>query len=93
MDRFYWFTFLQLELKLNEKLSDGFERLPRFIQEYCHQRQNLIDDWPKDHTLSTYAKFPEKLTFFTYVCVSRGKKCYFSENFAYVLNEWSHSIS
>ena len=38
-----------------------------------------------DHIFSTYAKFSEKLTS-TYVCVSRGKKCQFSENFAYTLN-------
>ena len=39
-----------------------------------------------DHSASTHVKFPEKLTFLTSVCVSKGKKCYFSENFAYVMN-------
>ena len=46
----------------------------------------------RDHSFRTYAKVSEKSTFLapdthTYVCVSGGKKCYFSENFVYVLNE------
>ena len=46
----------------------------------------------RNHSFSTYAKFSEKLTFLTpwyetYVWESGGKKWYFSENFAYVLNE------
>ena len=47
-----------------------------------------------NHSFSTYANFSEKLTFFTpwcaHVCnANGGKKCYFSEHFANVLNEWS----
>ena len=29
------------------------------------------------------------LPFDTHLCVSGGKKCFFSENFVYVLNEWT----
>ena len=48
----------------------------------------------KDHSFSTYTKFLEKLTFFTpwysmYVSFSGGKNVTFSENVAYLLNEWS----
>ena len=49
---------------------------------------------PGDHPLSTYAKFSEKLTFlspwYAHVLVRiRGLEMFFfSENVAYVLNEW-----
>ena len=47
----------------------------------------------RDHLLSTYAKFSEKLTYpliRTPTCaLLGGKKCQFLENFAHVLNEWS----
>ena len=51
----------------------------------------MIYAW--DHSLSTYAKFSEKQTFFTqwyaHVRVQGVKNVSSSENFAYVLNEWS----
>ena len=48
----------------------------------------------REYSFSTYAKFSEKLTFFPLIrsrtCVYQGlKNVSFSENFAYVLNEWS----
>ena len=47
-----------------------------------------------DHSSSTYAKFPEKLTFLApnkhkYVCVSGVRIASFSANFVQVLNERS----
>ena len=51
----------------------------------------MIYAW--DHSFSTYAKFSEKQTFFTqwyaHVRVQGVKNVSSSENFAYVLNEWS----
>ena len=41
----------------------------------------------RGHRLSTYAKFSEKLTFLT-PWYAEVKNVNFSENFAYVLNEW-----
>ena len=48
-----------------------------------------------DYSFSTYAKFSEKLIFLTPLirtrtCKYRKINVSFSENFAYVLNEWSH---
>ena len=50
----------------------------------------------RGHPFSTCAKYSEKLTCFTLwyahvgdVCVLRGNKVGFWENFAYVLNGWS----
>ena len=43
------------------------------------------EDSARDHLFRTCAKFSEKLLFLTL----RLKKCYFSENFVYVPNEWS----
>ena len=48
----------------------------------------------KDYSFSRYAKLSEKLTFFNpwYAQGVRGvRNVSFSENFAYVLNEWSLS--
>ena len=50
-----------------------------------------------DHSFSTQANFFEKVTFLppdtqTYVCVSMVNKCFFSVNFAYVLNEWPQTL-
>ena len=49
----------------------------------------------RNHSFSTYAKFSEKLTFLTpwypmlRTCACQGvRNVSFSENFAYVLNEW-----
>ena len=48
-----------------------------------------------DHSFSTYAKFPEELTFLTPMIRKRMfeyqgvRNVKFAENFAYVLNEWS----
>ena len=49
-----------------------------------------------DHSFRTCAKSSENLNFLlpdthTYVCMSGGKKCKFSEDFAYVLIQWSLS--
>ena len=44
-----------------------------------------LQNW--DHSFSTYAKFSEKQTFLTYVCVSRVRSVRFSEYFAHVLNK------
>ena len=48
--------------------------------------------YASDHSFSTYAKFSEKQIFFTqwyaHVRVRGVKNVSFSENFAYVLNEW-----
>ena len=44
----------------------------------------------RDHSFSIYAKFSRK-NYISYplICNVRGKKCNFSENFAYLLNEWT----
>ena len=45
----------------------------------------------KDHSLNTFAKLSKQLIFLTpdtQVCVSRDEKCYFSGNFANLLNKW-----
>ena len=49
------------------------------------------------HSLSTYAKFSEKLTYpliRTCTCAFQEvRNISFSENFAYVINEWSYTKS
>lgn len=45
-------------------------------------------DWQRDHLFRTCTNVSEKLTFLTPLCVSEGKKCKFSENCVYVINEY-----
>ena len=42
----------------------------------------------RDHSISTYAKFPENLTFLTPYAYQGVRNVRFSKNFAYVLSEW-----
>ena len=65
------------------------------ILEYLGQFISTLNNIAKshgDHSFSTYAKYSEKLIFLTldthtYVCVSRGKKCYFFGRFC-VRTKW-----
>ena len=41
----------------------------------------------RDHSISTYAKFPENLTFLTPYAYQGVRNVRFSKNFAYVLSE------
>ena len=87
-----WDHFLDIWTAYSQKrISNRYSSLKRIL---------------RDHWFSTYAKFSEKITKITYVCVSGVRTLFFrkilrmcayqgvrnvifSENFAYVLNEWS----
>ena len=62
----------------------------------CFGRYNtdtiqMIGRLHRDDSFSTYATFSGKLTFLIPWYVSAGQEIlFFSENFAYVLNQWSH---
>ena len=46
----------------------------------------------RDHSFSTYAKFSEKLTFLDVRTRAHQEvNVSFSENFAYILNEWPYT--
>ena len=64
-----------LACKLYLKLSTGV----RLLIQMCLICSNVSIVPPKDHSISKYAKFSEKLTSLVplYVCISGGKKCHF----------------
>ena len=72
-----------------------FVNTRHFLKIYSFYRSQKVY---RDHSFSTFHKFSKKLTFFTSwytrTWVYQGvRNVGFSENFANVLNEWSHSVN